>query len=183
MIPTPKSTDSIIAVDDAEKSGGNPCAATQKSLSLCANDVLALDTCMTGRYRGPFEPSCRLMRGLASGAIIVIFVGMVTSAVAADAALRKVLTLSIVNGAVVGVGDTVKVQQGDDLELRWSSDKPMELHLHGYDIEVKVSPQAPAVMSFKANIPRSLPSGATRPRAGTPSPGSLSRGTSIVCTG
>ena len=97
------------------------------------------------------------MRGLASGAIIVIFVGMVTSAVAADAVLRKVLTLSVVNGAVVGVGDTVKVQQGDDLELRWSSDKPMELHLHGYDIEVKVSPQAPAVMSFKANIPGRFP--------------------------
>jgi hypothetical protein len=112
---------------------------------------------MTGRYRGLFESSSRLRRGLASGAIIVIFVGMVTSAVAADAVLRKVLTLSVVNGAVAGVGDTVKVQQGDDLELRWSSDKPMELHLHGYDIEVNVSPQAPAVMSFKANIPGRFP--------------------------
>jgi hypothetical protein len=119
--------------------------------------VLALDTFMTGRHRGPFESSSRLMRGLASGAIIVIFVGMVTSAVAADAVLRKVLTLSVVNGAVAGVGDTVRVQQGDDVELRWSSDKPMELHLHGYDIEVKVSPQAPAVMSFKANIPGRFP--------------------------
>jgi hypothetical protein len=108
-------------------------------------------------YRGPFESSSRLMRGLASGAIIVIVVAMVTSAVAADAVLRKVLTLSVVNGAVVGVGDTVKVQQGDDVELRWSSDKPMELHLHGYDIEVKVSPQASAVMSFKANIPGRFP--------------------------
>jgi hypothetical protein len=29
----------------------------------------------------------------------------------------------------------------------------MELHLHGYDIEVKVSPGSPAVMSFKASIP------------------------------
>ena len=112
---------------------------------------------MTGRYRGPFESTSRLMRGLASGAIIVIFVDMVTSAVAADAVPRKVLTLSVVNGAVAGVEDTVKVRQGDDLELRWSSDKPMELHLHGYDIEVKVSPQAPAVMSFKANIPGRFP--------------------------
>jgi FtsP/CotA-like multicopper oxidase with cupredoxin domain len=96
------------------------------------------------------------MRSLAS-AIIVIFAGMLTTAMAADAVRHKVLTLSVVNGAVAGVGDTVKVQQGDDLELRWSSDKPMELHLHGYDIEVKVSPQAPAVMSFKANIPGRFP--------------------------
>jgi hypothetical protein len=112
---------------------------------------------MTGRRRGPFESSSRLMHGLASVAIIVIFAGMVMRAVAADTVQHKVLTLSVVNGAVAGVGDTVKVQQGDDLELRWSSDKPMELHLHGYDIEVKVSPQAPAVMSFKANIPGRFP--------------------------
>jgi hypothetical protein len=121
------------------------------------NDLPALGTCMTGRRRGPFESSFRLRHGLACGAIIAAFVGMVTSAVAADAVQRKVLTLSVANGAVAGVGDTVKVQQGDDLELRWSSDKPMELHLHGYDIEVKVSPQAPAVMSFKANIPGRFP--------------------------
>ncbi len=71
------------------------------------------------------------MHGLASAAIIVIFAGTVTRAVAVDAVQHKVLTLSVVNGAVAGVGDTVKVQQGDDLELRWSSDKPIELHLHG----------------------------------------------------
>ena len=120
------------------------------------SDVPAPGTCMTGRRRGSFETS-PLMHGLASGAIVAMFAGMVTMAVAADAVRHKVLTLSVVNGAVAGVGDTVKVQQGDDLELRWSSDKPMELHLHGYDIEVKVSPQAPAVMSFKANIPGRFP--------------------------
>ena len=90
------------------------------------------------------------MRGLASGAIIVIFAGMVTKAVAADGAQHKVLTLSVVKGAVAGVGDTVKVQQGDDLELRWSSDKPMELHLHGYDIEKEVAPGAVTEMTFTA---------------------------------
>jgi len=97
------------------------------------------------------------MHGLASAAIIVIFAGTVTKAVAVDAVQHKVLTLSVVNGVAAGVGDTVKVQQGDDLELRWSSDKPIELHLHGYDIEVKVTPQVPAVMSFKASIPGRFP--------------------------
>ena len=121
------------------------------------NDVLALATRTAGRRRSPSESSSRLMRCLACGAIIATCAGMVRMVVAADTVQHKVLTLSVVNGAVAGVGDTVKVQQGDDLELRWSSDKPMQLHLHGYDIEIKVSPQAPAVMSFKANIPGRFP--------------------------
>ena len=92
------------------------------------------------------------------GAIAALLSSAALAALAAGTAPQhRVLTFSVVNGAVPGVGDTVKVQQGDDLELRWSSDKPMELHLHGYDIEVKVSPQAPAVMSFKANIPGRFP--------------------------
>ena len=111
---------------------------------------------MTEKLLNELTESTWSMRSVAP-AIMVIFAGMLTTAVAADAVRHKVLMLSVVKGAVAGVGDTLKVQQGDDLELRWSSDKPMELHLHGYDIEVKVSPQAPAVMSFKANIPGRFP--------------------------
>ena len=104
-------------------------------------------------FEGTFQLSC----ARACCAIVLMFAGIFTAAVAADAAQRVVMTLSIMNGAVAGVGDTLKVKQGDDLELRWSSDKPMQLHLHGYDLEVTVSPQVPAVMSFKANIPGRFP--------------------------
>ena len=91
------------------------------------------------------------LRGLACGAL---FAALSCAAVAADPAPHRAMAFSVVNGAVSGVaGDTLKVQQGDELELKWTSDKPMELHLHGYDIEVKVGPKTPAVMSFKANIP------------------------------
>ena len=38
----------------------------------------------------------------------------------------------------------VRVTQGDDVTLRWSSDRPLTVHLHGYDLEVKVVP-GPAV--------------------------------------
>jgi hypothetical protein len=80
-----------------------------------------------------------------------------SEAMTAQAAQRRVISLSVANGSVIGAEDTVKVEQGDDLELRWSSDQAMELHLHGYDIEAKVAPGAPAVMSFKANIPGRFP--------------------------
>jgi|SRR6185369_290065 len=71
---------------------------------------------------------------------------------AADRSARRVLDLPIANGKAGVAGGTIKVKQGDELELRWSSDRPMSLHLHGYDIEVNVAPQSPVVMSFKANL-------------------------------
>jgi FtsP/CotA-like multicopper oxidase with cupredoxin domain len=73
------------------------------------------------------------------------------------AAAPRVIALALVNGALTGGDQTLEVQQGDDVELRWSSDQPIELHLHGYDIEAKVSPQMPAVMAFKARIPGRFP--------------------------
>jgi hypothetical protein len=90
-------------------------------------------------------------------ALLAALLAVLTAASADAAGPNKILTFSLVNGTVRDVGDTVKVKQGDELELRWSSDKPMQLHLHGYDIEVKVSPQTPAVMAFKANLPGRFP--------------------------
>lgn len=99
----------------------------------------------------------RLAHGSGRRAILALLAGLLIGAAPADASAPKVLAISIVNGAVVGSENTIRVQQGDDVELRLSSDKPMELHLHGYDIEVKLSPQSPAVMSFKASIPGRFP--------------------------
>ena len=49
------------------------------------------------------------------------------------------------------------MKQGDRVELRWKSDRPIALHLHGYDIERKAAPQAPAVMVFEAKIAGRFP--------------------------
>jgi hypothetical protein len=118
---------------------------------IAARDRLSESHCRWfGSWRRPaYDPRRRAIIGLLASLLI--------SAAPADAGAPKVLAISLVNGAFVGSDNTIRVQQGDDLELRWSSDKPMELHLHGYDIEVKVSPQSPAVMSFKANIPGRFP--------------------------
>ena len=99
----------------------------------------------------------RLLYAAACGAAVIAVSCASTGAIAEDASRHRVLELSIVNGAVTGVGDTLRVKQGDEVELRWSSDKPIELHLHGYDIEMKVAPHAPAVMEFKASIPGRFP--------------------------
>jgi FtsP/CotA-like multicopper oxidase with cupredoxin domain len=52
---------------------------------------------------------------------------------------------------------TIRVSRGDDVELRWSSDKRVTLHLHGYDIARTVSPQSGGTMAFKASIPGRFP--------------------------
>ncbi len=46
----------------------------------------------------------------------------------------------------------VKVKQGESVELRWTSDQPVRLHLHGYDIEVAVKPGEPAVTALSARM-------------------------------
>jgi FtsP/CotA-like multicopper oxidase with cupredoxin domain len=79
------------------------------------------------------------------------------AAPASPAAPTDRFTLSLVNGTLAGASQTIRVKQGDAVELHWVSDKPMELHLHGYDIEVEVAPGKPATMAFKAAIPGRFP--------------------------
>ena len=52
---------------------------------------------------------------------------------------------------------TIRVTQGESLELVWTSDETAELHLHGYDISFEVSPEAPAVVSFEAHATGRFP--------------------------
>jgi FtsP/CotA-like multicopper oxidase with cupredoxin domain len=69
----------------------------------------------------------------------------------------KVFEVAIANGRVDASRGTIRVTKGDNVELRWSSDRPISLHLHGYDLEAQVSPQSPAVMSFNANLTGRFP--------------------------
>jgi hypothetical protein len=43
------------------------------------------------------------------------------------------------------------VKQGDTVTLRWTADEPVAIHLHGYEIEKTIKPEAPTVFSFKVH--------------------------------
>ena len=45
----------------------------------------------------------------------------------------------------------IRLRQGDAVRLRWTSDRQVLLHLHGYDIETKIEPGAVAEMAFIAH--------------------------------
>ncbi len=46
----------------------------------------------------------------------------------------------------------ISVNEGDRVTLRVSSDEPMELHLHGYDVEQEVGPGQKARLRFEADL-------------------------------
>jgi FtsP/CotA-like multicopper oxidase with cupredoxin domain len=51
----------------------------------------------------------------------------------------------------------IRVQQGDAVTLRWTSDQALTLHVHGYDVERGVVPGATATMGFTARATGRFP--------------------------
>lgn len=91
----------------------------------------------------------RLRVQLLALAVLAPFAG------AALAASPK-FSVELVGGRIKG-DDTLKVKQGDQVQVSVVSDQPLVLHLHGYDIETKVAPPAPALMAFKADLAGRFP--------------------------
>lgn len=75
---------------------------------------------------------------------------------AAPAALRS-FTVEIAGGRLKGGDETLAVRQGEQVELRVSSDQPVVLHLHGYELEARVVPPAPALLAFRADLAGRFP--------------------------
>jgi plastocyanin len=60
--------------------------------------------------------------------------------------------IQIRGGKVVGGPADIKVTKGDAVRIVVSADAPDEIHLHGYDIEKKVSPGKPARFKLTADV-------------------------------
>jgi hypothetical protein len=72
--------------------------------------------------------------------------------VASESTRAEELTfvLRIENGRVAQNMRLIRVKQGDIVKLQWSTDRRMNLHLHGYDNEKVVVPGVVTEMSFNA---------------------------------
>jgi len=84
------------------------------------------------------------------------FAIVVTSATLVGAEAR-LIDLAIRNGELPSEARVVRVQQGDDVTLRWSSDSAVTVHLHGYDIESKLTAGTPMTMRFQAKASGRFP--------------------------
>lgn len=67
--------------------------------------------------------------------------------------------LDIQHGKVPAALRTIRVTEGDRVELRWTADEAVELHLHGYDIKLDLKPGTPASMAFEAHTAGRFPVG------------------------
>ena len=97
---------------------------------------------------------------------VVALLALVPIAGAATAASSQTFSVELQAGRVKGE-ETLKVRRGDQVDVRLTSDRPMVLHLHGYDIDVRVAPPAPALLTFKANVAGRFPVHEHREGAGT----------------
>jgi hypothetical protein len=87
------------------------------------------------------------LRPLRSLALALALSGAIT--VGAGAA-EVTYTLAVANGHLPENMRLIRVKQNDAVKLEWSTDKPITVHLHGYDIEKEVKPGAVTEMSFVA---------------------------------
>jgi cupredoxin-like protein len=46
----------------------------------------------------------------------------------------------------------ITVNEGDRVVLRITADSPLEVHVHGYDVEREVEPGEPTELSFRADL-------------------------------
>jgi len=88
---------------------------------------------------------------------IALSVLFAASSIIGAAAESKVVKIDIVDQAATGAdvevsGGTgvVRVTQGDEIDIHWTSDQATELHLHGYNVKTKVDEAGAAVMTVKA---------------------------------
>lgn len=66
----------------------------------------------------------------------------------------RTFNLSVVGQTLYGggPGGTVETRQGQDIELLFSVDEPMEVFIHGYDAEVAVKPERPAALRLRVDV-------------------------------
>lgn len=72
---------------------------------------------------------------------------------------NRSFALDIHNARVATDKQTIRVTEGDLVELRWTTDEAVELHLHGYDIRLDLYPGAPGTMTLEAHTAGRFPVG------------------------
>jgi hypothetical protein len=89
-------------------------------------------------------------RALLAAALLAVASG---NAVAED----RVFELGIHREGPVAKPEVLTVRQADQVVIRLTSDKPVQVHLHGYDIERDVVPNAVTLLRFTATATGRFP--------------------------
>lgn len=93
---------------------------------------------------------------LAKALAVLTCIMMSGPAIAGDGSYT-VHEVSVEKGAVAGETDTIRIGEGERVILRWRTDQPLDLHLHGYDIRTEAVPDRPVDMPFEAHATGRFP--------------------------
>ena len=100
-------------------------------------------------------------KGLRSIAVALAACGVLSLAPGALLAQVKpklrTIKLEIRDGKVTAPEKTFRVNEGEEVDISWSTDKTVELHLHGYDIHAFAKPGSIAHMTFIAKTAGRFP--------------------------
>lgn len=70
---------------------------------------------------------------------------------------RRTYNLRIEQRKLAAGPATVRATQGEIVELRWTTDEATSIHLHGYDLEARLDPGKPGLMTIVANATGRFP--------------------------
>jgi hypothetical protein len=94
---------------------------------------------------------------IAVGAALFAALAIGASTSAPAMAESRLFALDVKHGALPAEQRVIKIHQGDEVTLRWTTDAPLVVHLHGYDIERAIAPGAPVEMRFTARATGRFP--------------------------
>lgn len=69
----------------------------------------------------------------------------------------KRFDIALENGRLASGPQVVRIVRGDQVDILWTSDRAVTLHLHGYDIEITAIPGTPQRMTFTARATGRFP--------------------------
>ena len=82
---------------------------------------------------------------------MALALGLIAAGGAGASAAEMSFDIRIEHGRIPDSMRLMRVHDGDSVKLRWTSDRPLVLHLHGYDIEKRVAANAVTELAFTAN--------------------------------
>ncbi len=112
----------------------------------------------------PWRPASVRRRRARACVCILLVAAWVGACGDGGKAVRREFELSVRGGALAAEQRLIRVRQGDDVILHWSTDEPVTIHLHGYEIERDLRPGTPTTVWFVARATGRFP--ITRRRRG-----------------
>gem|GEM_PF-329445 len=134
-----------------------PCSCREFRLWTPAQPVVHMQYRALEESPGAARLSRREGLRLLAGAAVILAQQVSSRAVAAQGPVVRSFNVDIVQRRVARPVRTLRVIEGERVVIHWTCDEAVEMHLHGYDIELQLLPGTPGSMDFVATATGRFP--------------------------